>query len=373
MQFTDDEFDRYQLQLGDILLNEGQSVDLVGRPAMYLGFPKECCFQNTLIRFRANANSVREFALQRFRLCLYDGTFQSIATKTTSIAHLGVSRFAALRLAWPPLDQQSKIAEILACWDEAIDAADRLLTNSRKQKLSLLGKTLRVPSAVTEVAERSRIGNHPPSVRSGIPDLPDTPPGWRRLSLGTHLREVRRPLVLDPESKYTLLTVKRSRGGVQRRAILLGAEIKTPSQFIVREGDFLISKRQIVHGACGVVPSELDGSIVSNEYAVLNSDGDIDLHFLRYLSESIYFQQTCFHSSIGVHVEKMLFNTEGWLSWPFNIPPLVLQKHIVEVLDAATAEVAIIQRHRDALKNEKKALMQQLLTGKRRVKLDLAT
>ena len=60
--------------------------------------------------------------------------------------------------------------------------------------------------------------------------------------------------------------------------------------------------------------SELDGAVVSNEYAVLNSDGQIDLRFLRYLSESRYFQQTCFHSSIGVHVEKMIFKTERWLS-----------------------------------------------------------
>ena len=137
----------------------------------------------------------------------------------------------------------------------------------------------------------------------------------------------------------------------------------------MKAGDFLISKRQIVHGACGIVPPELDGAIVSNEYAVLNSDGQIDLGFLRYLSESIYFQQTCFHSSIGVHVEKMLFNTERWLSWPFNLPPLAEQKRIVEILDLATAEVLTIQRLRDVLKKEKKAIMQQLLTGKCRVKL----
>ena len=58
--------------------------------------------------------------------------------------------------------------------------------------------------------------------------------------------------------------------------MLRGKEIKTPSQFEVRAGDFLISKRQIVHGACGIVPAGLNGAIVSNEYAVLNTDGEIE-------------------------------------------------------------------------------------------------
>lgn len=177
---------------------------------------------------------------------------------------------------------------------------------------------------------------------------------------------------MNPNETYRLVTVKRSRGGVELRETLTGREIKTPTQFHVRTGDFLISKRQIVHGACGIVPAELDGAVVSNEYAVLHSDGQIDLRFLRYLSESRYFQQTCFHSSIGVHVEKMIFKTERWLKWPFNIPPLPVQLRIVEVLDTARREVELIAAQIERLKQEKAALMADLLTGKRRVRLPAA-
>jgi hypothetical protein len=207
------------------------------------------------------------------------------------------------------------------------------------------------------------------SVQPGIPTLPPAPTGWRRIQLRDHLKEVRRPVALVDDETYTLVTVKRSRGGVELREVLRGEEVKTPTQFYVHADDFLISKRQIVHGACGNVPPELDGAVVSNEYAVLNTDGQIDLHFLRYLSESRYFQQTCFHSSIGVHVEKMIFKTDHWLNWPFNIPPLAQQKHIVEILDTASREVAAISEQLKVLKREKSALMAQLLTGKRRVKL----
>src|SRR5436309_706375 len=52
MNFTPEEFEQYQLRYGDILLNEGQSLEWVGRPAMYRDELPGSCFQNTLVRFR---------------------------------------------------------------------------------------------------------------------------------------------------------------------------------------------------------------------------------------------------------------------------------------------------------------------------------
>lgn len=269
----------------------------------------------------------------------------------------------------PPHREQRRIAQILSTWDQAIATTERLLANSRTQWNALLGLTLHLPSANPDSSAATGNGGFPFSVQPGIPTLPSAPVGWRRIQLRDHLKEVRRPVALQDDEPYTLVTVKRSRGGVALREVLRGNEVKTPTQFYVRTGDFLISKRQIVHGACGIVPSELEGAVVSNEYAVLNSDGELDLTFLRYLSETRYFQQTCFHSSIGVHVEKMIFKTDRWLNWPFNVPPLKQQRHIVEILDMAGQEVVAIAKQVDTLKQEKTALMSQLLTGKRRVKL----
>lgn len=367
MYFTEKEFARFELRPGDILLNEGQSAELVGRPAMYMGIPPRCCFQNTLIRFRPSAQIDPHYALKRFQLCLYDGTFTAIAKKTTSIAHLGVSRFAGLQLDWPTLPEQHYIGQILSTWDQAVVVLEKLKNNSRIQWHALLSELLHLPAPSPSTEADS--GSFPASVQPGIPSLPSVPSDWRRVHLREHLKEVRRPVALKDDESYTLVTVKRSRGGVVRREILRGSEVKTPTQFYIHTGDFLISKRQIVHGACGIVPSELDGAVVSNEYAVISSDGEIDLRFLRYLSESRYFQQTCFHSSIGVHVEKMIFKTDQWLNWPFNIPPLAQQKRIVEILDAAGRESVAISKQVEALKRERLALMSQLLTGKRRVKL----
>lgn len=272
----------------------------------------------------------------------------------------------------PPYGEQTRIADALSTWDRATSKANELLANRRVQWQGLLARCLGLPAANPDASSSADNGGFPPSVQPGIPNLRDAPAGWHQTPLGRHLTEMRRPAPLNADEAYRLVTVKRSRGGVELRQTLTGREIKTPTQFYVRTGDFLISKRQIVHGACGIVPAELDGAVVSNEYAVLNTDGQIALRFLRYLSESRYFQQTCFHSSIGVHVEKMIFNTERWLKWPFNIPPLPVQLRIVEVLDTARREVELIAAQIERLKQEKAALMADLLTGKRRVRLPAA-
>jgi type I restriction enzyme S subunit len=128
----------------------------------------------------------------------------------------------------------------------------------------------------------TKVSSFPPSVQPGMPRLGRLPNGWTKAPLSRFLKEVRRPLKMGDDTEYRLVTVKRSRGGVVERSVLAGREISVKSQFYVRSGDFLISKRQIVHGACALVPNVLDGSIVSNEYAVLNGNGKIDLKFLSY-------------------------------------------------------------------------------------------
>jgi type I restriction enzyme S subunit len=172
---------------------------------------------------------------------------------------------------------------------------------------------------------------------------------------------------MDDDHQYMLVTVKRSRGGAEERGVMLGRDIKVKSQFYVEPNDFLISKRQIVHGACALVPNNLDGAIVSNEYSVLGTNGKLDLNFLKYLSHSIYFQQTCFHSSIGVHVEKMIFKLNRWLKWDFNIPPLPEQKKIARILSTWDKAIETVDKLIENSQQQKKALMQQLLTGKKRL------
>ena len=365
-----DQVERYSLKSGDILMTEGGDFDKLGRGAVWQAQIEPCLHQNHVFAVRPIARFVDPGYLSALAGSEYGRTyFLSCAKRSTNLASINSSQLRAFPVVMPPLNEQQGISRILTAWAQAIDATERLLRNRDAQWHALLATTLHLRSANPIGKGTGDNGGYPASVQPGIPSLSAPPVEWQRVSLGRHLTEVRRPAPLSANDTYRLVTVRRSRGGVELRETLTGREIKTPTQFYVRTGDFLISKRQIVHGACGIVPASLDGAVVSNEYAVLNSDGQIDLRFLRYLSESRYFQQTCFHSSIGVHVEKMIFKTERWLKWPFNIPPLPVQLRIVEVLDTARREVELIAAQIGRLKQEKAALMADLLTGKRRVRV----
>ena len=109
MNFTPEEFEIFRLKPNDILLNEGQSLELVGRPALYRGELPGACFTNTLVRFRPCPSLDVKFALSVFRAFMHSGRFQKIANWTTNIAHLGADRFAKLAFPLPPLVEQTRI------------------------------------------------------------------------------------------------------------------------------------------------------------------------------------------------------------------------------------------------------------------------
>lgn len=150
MPMTDAEFKRFEILDGDVLLNEGQSLHLVGRAAIYRSeLGQRCAMQNQLLRFRASSSTCPEFAAQAFRRCQQDGTFASIATQTTSVAHLGSSRFSALKLTWPPsLAEQQRIADHLTSLDGLITAATQELDTLKTHKQGLMQQLFPSPKEV---------------------------------------------------------------------------------------------------------------------------------------------------------------------------------------------------------------------------------
>jgi type I restriction enzyme S subunit len=137
MDFPPADFERYKLTSGDLLLNEGQSPELLGRPAIYRDELPCACFTNTLIRFRAMKGVSIEFALIVSRYNMHAGRFIDEGTITTNIAHLSVGRLSTVEFPLPSIDEQKEIvAEVDRCLsivtgvDAQVDAnlkrADRL-------------------------------------------------------------------------------------------------------------------------------------------------------------------------------------------------------------------------------------------------------
>jgi type I restriction enzyme, S subunit len=107
---------------------------------------------------------------------------------------------------------------------------------------------------------------------------------------------------------------------------------------------------------------DLDGAIVSNEYSTLRTRSNLLMEFLRHYCHTPYFQRTCFHSSHGVDVEKMVFKIEEWLTRDVDVPPLPEQWKIAAILSAADRAIEATQAVIDQLQIVKKAIMAELLT-----------
>jgi restriction endonuclease S subunit len=146
MDFDERDFVNYQLRAGDILLVEGHaSQAVVGRSAIYNGEIKECCFQNTLIRFQCNPRISPKFAHGFFQACLYSGRFAQVASGT-QIRHLGAERFAKMPFPIVSSKAQQEFAARLDVISASQDVANDHVVRCSQLKSRLLRELLE-PSA----------------------------------------------------------------------------------------------------------------------------------------------------------------------------------------------------------------------------------
>ncbi|WP_218062702.1 restriction endonuclease subunit S [Komagataeibacter swingsii] len=268
----------------------------------------------------------------------------------STIAHINTKDLKKFRIPLPPLPEQKKIAAILSTWDRAIEGTEKLLANSQQQKKALMQQLL-----------------------TGKKRLPGFTGEWKTVTIGSLLKEVKRPVEWKDDNFYKLLSVKRRSEGVVLREVLNGTKILTKKMNYAQSGDFLISKMQIVHGASGLVPEHLDNHHISDSYIALcaKNPEKFDIEFFSWLSKERVMYHKTFLCSYGVSIEKMTFNFNMYLKENIEIPPTVMeQRAISQLLNTTENEITAIESDLARLRQEKKALMQQLLTGKRRVKVN---
>jgi type I restriction enzyme S subunit len=159
MDFPPADFEKFRLEPDDILLNEGQSPELLGRPAIYRGELPDACFTNTLIRFRTNALMTPNYPFLVFRAYMRNGRFTKEGTITTNIAHLSAGRFAKIEFPLPPLEEQKYIvAEVerrLSVIEELEAAVEANLTRADRLRQAILTRAFEGKLIKTEPLQRS--------------------------------------------------------------------------------------------------------------------------------------------------------------------------------------------------------------------------
>ena len=190
------------------------------------------------------------------------------------------------------------------------------------------------------------------------------PRDWASKKIGQWLKLAERSIVLQDEEEYQLVTIRRGFGGVDSRGSFLGKNVLVKNYFIVKTGDFIISKRQIAHGACGIVPPDLDGAVVSNEYNVFLPQDGTNIQMFNLMMQLPHYKRLFYLMSDGVHIEKLLFKTQDWMKRTLAMPLLKEQKKIAEILSTQDKAIELQERKIEELKRFKKGCLEKMFPRK---------
>jgi restriction endonuclease S subunit/predicted ATPase len=160
MNFDPSDFERFKLQVGDVLVNEGSgSADEVGKPAIWNGMIENCCFQNTLICVRPYEDMSEYLYLVFLHAALSKAFVKE--TRGIGIHHLGKARFAAFKIPIPSLEEQK---EIVHRANTLFLYADRLETYYQKA----LEKVERITNSLLNTAFRGELVLPDPQDESAV-------------------------------------------------------------------------------------------------------------------------------------------------------------------------------------------------------------
>jgi type I restriction enzyme S subunit len=123
MNFDKRDFEKFRLQPGDVLINEGSgSADEVGKPAIWNGEIRNCCFQNTLIAVRPLAATSEYLYFVLLNAALSKAFVDE--TRGVNIHHIGRAGLAQYVIPLPPREEQQEIVRRIKA---AFGQVDRIL------------------------------------------------------------------------------------------------------------------------------------------------------------------------------------------------------------------------------------------------------
>lgn len=287
----------------------------------------------------------------------------NLATGTSgSMKNITKGELLSLKILIPTSAEQKKIAQILSTWDKAIEGTEKLLTNSQQQKKALMQQLL---------TGKKRLGLPTDSYEFKLTRYGPIPKDWDYPAIKDICTQVseKNSAALD----YPVLSCSKYDGFVDSLKYFNKKVYSDDlsGYRLIHRGCFGFPSNHIEEGSIGL-QNLYDTGIVSPIYVVFRaSPAKVDNSYLYAVLKTDHYKQI-FGAATNASVDR-----RGSLRWKeFNqihvpLPPLKEQQKIAAVLSAADAEISTLDKKLACLKEEKKALMQQLLTGKRRVKVDV--
>ena len=271
--------------------------------------------------------------------------------ESTGVPQLTAPQITNTPIPVPPMEEQRKIAEILGVWDEAIEKQSRLIERLELRKRALMQRHL-----------------------TGRTRLPGFNTPWQKVKLGEICKRVTRR---NEENNQNVMTISAQKGFVSQTDFFNKsvASSTLDNYYLVLKDEFCYNKSYSNGYPMGAIKrlKEADKAVVTTLYICFSiADGKrLDINFFEQFCESGGLNRGLMKvANEGGRAHGLLNATPtDFFSLGMLLPILPEQKAIAEVLTTADNEIATHRKKLDALHLQKRGLMQQLLTGKTRVKI----
>ncbi len=162
---------------------------------------------------------------------------------------------------------------------------------------------------------------------------------WPMAPLGEVLTKSDTWIDIDPGCEYAQVTVRLWGKGVALRGRVQGAEIAASRQLRVSPDQFILSRIDARNGAFGLVPADLNGAVVSNDFPVFDINASrLDPSFLQWMSRTHDFVELCQRASEGT-TNRVRLKEDSFLATEIPLPPLDEQRRIVAHIEALAARI----------------------------------
>ncbi|WP_449576055.1 restriction endonuclease subunit S [Lelliottia nimipressuralis] len=255
----------------------------------------------------------------------------------------------------PPLTEQKKIAQILSTWDKAISVTENLLANSQQQKKALMQQLLTGKKRLLD--------------ENGVRFSTE----WEFKRISEIATRVQRK---NDAAEHPILTISSLSGFVRQderySRYMAGESVK--NYILLKKGEFAYNKgnSKTYEFGCIFDLEAYEAGLVPHVYVCFRLKNGLSHRYFKYLFEADYLKpQLGALVNTGVRNNGLLnIKPTEFMQTKVPVPCFEEQESIADMLYNSSRTIRVLQDKLACLKDEKKALMQQLLTGKRRVKVE---
>jgi type I restriction enzyme S subunit len=191
---------------------------------------------------------------------------------------------------------------------------------------------------------------------------------WIKVKVGDFLIRVKDLIPIEKDKEYNLVTIKLYHKGVQLRKRELGSNISADRMSRVKTGQFILSGIDARNGAFGIIPPELDGAVVTNDFWHFDIDDRIvSKEYFLWLTSTPYFDDICNKASDGT-TNRIRLQADRFYTQELFIPDIGNQHEVVKELKKQGNKIDSLKKEFSyqltLLDSLNQAILQEAVQGK---------